>query len=162
MLIIGKKGREIAGTEIKEAIEELNEGYALEWAGAYYYSLAANLVAGIQAPIYIKLFKEHAEEGIVHANKLADRVVQLGGEPIRDLAELEKKADMKVILPKDLTDIKGFLRALIEIERKAIEFYQRLAQRTHNKDLVTHELAEDLLENEVHDEEELENLIGGE
>jgi ferritin-like protein len=42
----------------------------------------------------------------------------------------------------------------------AIETYNKLAEKYRTTDLVTHEMFEDLLEDEVDDEEEWEKLAG--
>lgn len=52
------------------------------------------------------------------------------------------------------------VNVVIKALRAAITTYQKLAQLTRHKDTVTHELAEELLADEVKDEEHTENLIG--
>jgi ferritin-like protein len=49
---------------------------------------------------------------------------------------------------------------VLESEACAIETYNRLAEKYRTTDLVTHEMFEDLLEDEVGDEEEWEKLSG--
>jgi ferritin-like protein len=48
---------------------------------------------------------------------------------------------------------------VLEGERCAIEKYNALAKKYHMKDLVTHEIFEDLLKDEVSDEEDWETFL---
>ena len=157
---MGQKGREIAKLDHKWIIAELSKAYAFEWVVHYYASLASDLVAGLRAPVYAKIFKEAAEGELGHANRIAKRMAELGGEPPHKLDDIEKLADFgKVSFPKNRTDIKGFIQVFLKMEQHAIILYDELANKAHGKDLVTHELAEDLLAEEVAEEEEYENLL---
>ncbi|HEY3525353.1 MAG TPA: hypothetical protein VGK47_04085 [Nitrososphaeraceae archaeon] len=51
------------------------------------------------------------------------------------------------------------MNLVLEGERCAIEKYNALAKEYHMKDLVTHEIFEDLLTDEVSDEEDWENFL---
>ena len=157
---MGQKGRQIAKIDHKWLIEELNKAYAFEWVVHYYAALASNIVAGLRTPVYAEIFKEAAEGELGHANRLAKRIAELGGEPVLNLNDLENAAGFgKVEFPKNRSDIKSFIEIMIKMERHAINLYDQLAQTTHGKDLVTHELIEDLLADEVAEEEEYENLL---
>jgi len=157
---MGQKGREIAKLDHKWLIKELNKAYAFEWIVHYYASLASNIVAGLRTPVYAELFKKAAEGEFGHANRIATRIAELGGEPPQTMEEIEKLAGFgKVNFPKDRSDVKGFVKVFLKMEQHAIELYNDLANKTHGRDLVTHELAEDLLAEEVAEEEEYENML---
>ncbi len=157
---MGQKGREIAKLDHKWLLEELNKAYAFEWVVHYYASLAGNIVAGLRTPVYTEIFKKAAEGEFGHANRLAKRIAELGGEPPETMEDIEKLAGFgKVNFPKDRSNIKGFIEIFLKMEQRAIELYNDLANKTHGKDLVTHELAEDLLSEEVAEEEEYENML---
>lgn len=157
---MGQKGREIAKLDHKWLINELSKAYAFEWVVHYYASLAASIVSGLRTPVYQKIFEEASEGELGHANRIAKRIAELGGEPPLTMAEIEKVAGFgKVEFPENRSDIKGFIQVFLDMERKAIALYEELSQKTHGKDLVTHELAEDLLAEEVAEEEEYENLL---
>ena len=157
---MGQKGREIAKLDHKWLLNELNRAYAFEWVVHYYASLAANIVSGLRTPVYQKIFEKAAEGELGHANKIAKRIAELGGEPPVTMAEIEKLAGFgKVAFPKERSDIKGFIKVLLKMEGYAIELYNDLSNKTHGKDIVTHELAEDLLAEEVAEEEEYENML---
>ena len=157
---MGQKGREISKLDHKWVIGELSKAYAFEWVVHYYASLASNIVAGLRTPVYAEIFKKAAEGEFGHANRIAKRIAELGGEPPQAIAEIEKIAGFgKVNFPKDRNDIKGFLKIFLKMEQHAIALYNELAHKTHGKDIVTHELAEDLLAEEVAEEEEYENML---
>ncbi|MBI4451867.1 bacterioferritin [Candidatus Woesearchaeota archaeon] len=157
---MGQKGREIAKLDHKWLINELSKAYAFEWVVHYYASLASNIVSGLRTPVYAELFKKAAEGEFEHANKLAKRIAELGGEPPFSMSEIEKLAGIGIIkFPENRSDIRGFVQLFLKMEQHAIQLYSDLAENTHNKDIVTHELAEDLLAEEVAEEEEYENML---
>ncbi len=157
---MGEKGREIAKLDHKWLIEELNKAYAFEWVVHHYASLASNIVSGLRTPVYAEIFKKAAEGEFGHANRIAKRIAELGGEPPKSLSEMEKLARFgKVIFPKNRSDVKGFIQVFLKMEQHAISLYNGLSNKTHGKDSVTHELAEDLLAEEVAEEEEYENML---
>ena len=157
---MGQKGREIAKLDHKWLVKELSKAYAFEWVVHHYASLASNIVSGLRTPVYAEIFKKAAEGELGHANRIAKRIAELGGEPPETLSEMEKLAGFgKVSFPKKRSDITGFIKVFLKMEQHAIALYNDLAQKTHGKDLVTHELAEDLLSEEVAEEEEYENIL---
>lgn len=157
---MGEKGREIAKVEHRLIIKELQKAYAIEWVVHYYASLASNLVAGLRSPLYAEIFRKASEGELGHASRLAKRISELGGEPPESLSEMEKIAGFgKVVFPKKRSDIAGFVGIFLKMEQYAIKLYNDLSIKTHGKDLVTHELAEDLLSEEVAEEEEYENML---
>ena len=157
---MGEKGRAIAKIEHKWLLNELNKAYAFEWVVHYYASLAANILSGHRTAVYSEIFKKAAEGEFGHANRLAKRIAELGGEPPATMEAVEKLAGFgKVNFPKKRSDTAGFVRVFLKMEQHAISLYDSLAHKTHGKDLVTHELAEDLLSEEVAEEEEYENML---
>jgi len=160
---MGTKGREIvqAKTSLPEIVEALQRIYADEWLAHYNYLLAANLATGINAEVVAEKLKAQSAQELEHAQRVARRLLQLGAEPIRDLAELPRRANCPSFsLPQDPADLKGIINAVLEAERCAIEVYANLVEKTRVVDPVTHEMAEELLADEVDDEEEFENLLG--
>ena len=157
---MGEKGREIANIEHEWLINELSKPYAFEWVVHYYASLASNIVSGLRTPVYSEIFKKASEGEFQHAGRIAKRIAELGGEPPQALSEIEDLAGFeKLTFPKERGDIKGFIKIFLKMEQHAIMLYNELADKTHGKDLVTHELAEDLLAEEVAEEEEYENML---
>ena len=157
---MGQKGREIAKIDHKWLVKELSTAYAFEWVVHYYANIAASILSGHRTAVYSEIFKKAAEGELGHANRIAKRISELGGEPPLSMAEIEKIAGFgKVEFPKKRSDTSGYLRVFLKMEQHAIALYNDLATKTHGKDLVTHELAEDLLSEEVAEEEEYENML---
>ena len=158
---MGKKGREILEIDVKPIIKALRSAYADEWLAHYNYLHAAQVAIGLNAPQVSGMLAARAAEELTHSQRLGERILELGGELPADWSEIPKIAnDSTFKLPKDPSDLKGILKAVLKAERSAIETYQRLHKQTIHKDTVTHELAEELLADEVKDEEQTENLLG--
>ena len=158
---MGKKGREIVELDIKKLIEELNRAYADEWLAHFYLLHAAHMVSGINSQEISEVFKKSASEELTHASSIAERIIQLGGTPVAKIEEIANVSHIKRFdFPKDSSDLKAFIQIFLEAERTVIDAYNELLKKTQQKDIVTHELVEHLLEEEVADEEELENLLG--
>lgn len=159
---MGKKGREIVELAVPELIEDLNRAYADEWVATYYYKLAATVASGMNAPVIAGELKKIADDEEEHADELAARIIQLGGTPISDLAQIPKKANCpSVNLPKEPSDLKGIVKAIIEAERCAIGVYDKLLKKVMmGKDPVTFHLIRHILEEEVKHEDDFENLLG--
>jgi len=160
---MAKKAREIVGPKVDELIAELTSAYADEWLAHYYYKLAAALAEGINSDAIAKVFSEMAAEEAEHAEELAERIIHLGAEPIKDFAEVVSAATYKkVVLPEDPTDYVGYLKAGLAAERAAIESYNRLITKLRDeiRDPVTFHLIRHIMGEEVVHEDRLETLLG--
>jgi len=87
-LIMGKKGIEIvaAKIDVNEVIADLNKAYADEWCAHYQYWLTAHWVSGINADAVSSRLTEQSADELVHAERFANRIIELGGEPEMDFA----------------------------------------------------------------------------
>src|SRR3989344_8001603 len=102
---MGQKGKEISKLDHKWLINELSKAYAFEWVVHYYASLAANILSGHRTIVYSEIFKKASEGELGHANRIAKRIAELGGEPTAALNEMEKAAGFgKVSFPKERSD----------------------------------------------------------
>ncbi len=159
---MGQLGREIIrDLDVNVVIKELRAAYADEWLAHYNYLHVAQIATGLNAPQVSSMLTTRAADELTHATRLGERVLELGGKLPEDWAEIPKLANTPAfVLPKSSSDLKGILKTVLKAERSAITTYQKLSQLTRHKDTVTHELAEELLADEVKDEEHTENLIG--
>jgi bacterioferritin len=160
---MGKKAREIVNISIEDLLRDLNSLYADEWIAVFYYTWASDFIEG---PAYLEVAEEIeriSKEESEHMSELSDRIFELGGEPERDLEDLQKIANCKKIaFPRDERDIDGVVNALAEAEGCAIEAYNRLLRKVsacYEKDLRTFHLAEHILSEEIQHEEAFENLL---
>ncbi|MHA1505700.1 MAG: ferritin-like domain-containing protein [Candidatus Asgardarchaeia archaeon] len=158
---MGKKAREIVGEDVEEIIKLLKKAYADEWIAYFYYELAALLLEGPESKGVAEEIKRIAGEEKEHADELAERIVQLGGEPIKDFGEIVKMANCPTVnFPEDFGDVKGVLKALVEAEGCAIEVYQSLLKKILNKDFITMQLVTHILGEEITHEDTFSSLLG--
>jgi bacterioferritin len=92
-----------------------------------------------------------------HAKELINRILELGGKPTTDIIKASTCGFSEP--PEDYSDLTRVIESVLEGERCAIEKYNTLAKKYHMKVLVTHEIFEDLLKDEVSDEEDWENFL---
>lgn len=157
---MGKKGKEIVKAKIKDVIDDLNKAYADEWLAHYQYWLTGHWIRGIDADTLRNVLLEQSEDELKHAEKIAGRIIQLGGTPVMSPAKLIASSGCGYTEPpKDPTNLKQVVKDVLAAEACAIEAYNRLALKYRSTDLVTHDLFEELLSDEVSDEEEWENFM---
>src|SRR5579883_1769336 len=65
----------------KQAIDILNEALATEIVCVLRYSFHYYMATGIHSQAVKEEFKEHAREEQEHAERIAERIKQLGGKP---------------------------------------------------------------------------------
>ncbi len=142
-------------------IDHLRHAYLDELLAFYSYWITALVAEGFQGEELGEHFKEEAMDELGHAQKLANRIIELGGDPVVHPKEWEANAHAPFTAPRpDWTDASGMVDDQIKAEAGAIEAYNRLAKFTFGKDPVTHQLAVELLADEVGHEEFLKNLRG--
>jgi len=96
-------------------------------------------------------FQAHATQELDHANRLADRVQQLGGVPIYDPKEIALKAANAGVVPEQGTTLAEMVVEDLILERQQIEVYSALIREIGDQDLVTrHVLLGILAETEKH------------
>jgi bacterioferritin len=160
---LGRKGREIVEININELLKDLNQAYSDEWIAFYYYSWAAEFVEGPDYPTIASELKNIAKDEFEHMSELSDRIYELGGEPVRDIGELQKIANCKKVdFPKNERDLESVLNAVIEAEGCAIDVYNKLLKKVsacYDKDVRTFHLIEHIISEEIQHEEAFENLL---
>jgi bacterioferritin len=158
---MGTKGIEIVELDVQELIADLNRAYADEWLAVYSYTHMAQVVTGRTAAERVAaLLRETAAEELEHQDELAERITQLGGEPLPDVAKLvEGSNEGYPAPPQDPTNVEAMIQTVIEAEQGAIKVYNDLAKKTAGKDPLTYELIIHILGEEVEHEDEFEGLI---
>jgi bacterioferritin len=158
---MGELGRQLAGAHRARLITDLTRAYADEWFAHYNFQFTANVLWGHYSPSTRALLARKSREALTRANRLAQRILQLGGQPTPKLTDLVDRAtDKPFKLPKSMADMHGVLKAVLDAERTSLRTYQRLYERTRDHDPVTALLAQEYLAATVQGEEELERLIG--
>lgn len=156
---MGKKGKEIVRTDVNEVIRDLTTAYADEWLAHYQYWVTARLVRGLDADLLRSVLDKQSMDELGHAQKLAERIIQLGGKPVTDPAILKEKGGCGYTQPpEERSNLKQVIEDVLASEACAIEFYSKMVDKYRMTDVVTHEIFEDLLKDEIEDEEEWENF----
>ena len=155
---MGTKAREIVRLDVEELIEKLNAALADEWLAFYQYWIGAQVVKGPMRSQVIAELMEHAHEEYEHAQQLADRIMQLEGVPLLS-PEMWYDATNCGYAPPEDTRVGPVLQQNLEGEQCAIKAYQELVDLTREADAATHEMIVSILQDELHHEEDLEDLL---
>lgn len=139
-------------------IGKLNESLATEWVCVLRYMRHYHTASGLVSEPVKAHFLEHAKEEQAHAMALAERVVQLGGDPDLNPDNLTKKSHAEYTEGKTL---KQMVKENLIAERIAIESYRELAQYLGERDPTTRKLIEHILEQEEEHADDFADLLEG-
>ena len=145
--------------EPKEVIALLDAALATEWVCALRYRRHYYVAKGIKARFAAEEFLEHANEELEHAHRLAERIVQLGGEPDLNPATLVERSHAQYHEGTQLADM---ITEDLVAERIAIESYRELVRYIGDRDPTTRRMLEDILASEEEHADELTDLLDGE
>jgi bacterioferritin len=134
----------------------LNEALATEIVCVLRYKRHAAMARGIHAPAAKAEFEEHAKEEQDHADRLAERIVQLQGEPDYNPEGLLTRSHSEYAEGKDL---KEMLQEDLIAERIAIESYSEIIRYLGDKDPTTRRLFESILEQEEEHADDIAELL---
>lgn len=111
---------------------------------------------GLASPSIASEFLVHANQEAGHADRLAARIVQLGGQPDFSPATLLARSHAEY---DDSTDLKAMLRANLKAERIAVEAYRQMIALIDDKDPTTRQMLESILRDEEQHADELAGLL---
>lgn len=155
---MGKEAKNIATVDVKKLLEMLNAALAEEWLVYYQYWIGARLMEGpMRSEVEPELLL-HATQELNHAVLVVSRIIQLGGTPIINPADWTKHARCKYDEPSD-PYIEVILEQNLRGERCAIQRYQEIADFTNGKDHSTHQMAVQILNEELEHENDIEDWI---
>lgn len=155
---MGKIGTQIIKVDKDQLLTKLIEAYADEWLAYYQYWVGAKVAVGLMRPEVVAELIEHAADELRHADMLAERIIQLGGEPILEPKDWYKKSGCGYLTPAD-PDTKVLVEQNIQGERCAIKAYAALLDFVQGKDLVTERMIKEILTDEVEHEDDLEAVM---
>lgn len=155
---MGTKAIEIIKGDVKELIDLLNKALADEWLAVYQYWAGSYVVKGpMRSEIEAEL-KEHAKEEMEHADMLANRIIELGGEPILNPVDLGKFSNCGYEVPSDPMT-KEILKQNIQGEQCAIGVYNSILEKLKGmNDAITYNMIRKIMQDEVKHEQELQDL----
>jgi bacterioferritin len=106
-----------------------------------------------------QVLAQQSVDELGYAEKLANRIIHLGGTPILQFDQLISISGCGYKAPpSDPSNLKQVIQDILDAEACAIETYSKLSEKYRITDIVTHEIFEENLEDEVGDEEEWEKL----
>lgn len=144
--------------DLAKVIEMLNQALAEEWLAFYQYWIGAQVIKGMQRSQVQTEFVEHAMEEYAHADRLAARIVELGGTPVLSPKEWLEIAGCAYDAPVN-DDVVVVLGQNVIAERCAIHRYKKIIDFTEGKDFTTCDLAKDIMREEEEHEQELQDFI---
>lgn len=139
-------------------IKLLNDALATEYVCVLRYMRHYHMASGMLADAVKSEFLEHAKQEQAHANKIAERIVQLGGEPDLNPDTLTARSHAEYKEGKDLRDM---VKEDLVAERVAIESYREMVAWIGDKDPTTRRLLEGILEQEEEHADEFADLLDG-
>jgi bacterioferritin len=137
-------------------IKILNEALATEIVCVLRYKRHYFMARGINSEPVAQEFLEHANEEQTHADAIAKRIVQLGGEPNFNPEGLTGRSHSQYAEGNDLTDM---IKEDLVAERIAIDSYREIVQYIGDKDPTTRRLMEDILAKEEEHADDMANLL---
>jgi bacterioferritin len=163
---MGRKTREMvekSGVNVDELIMMLKKAFADEWIAYYYYNILAYLAKGTESPEIADRIKKTAAQELEHQRELAERIIQLEGEPPKRFEELVKMANCPYVeIPSDLGDSKAIAKAIVDAEGCAIEAYRGMLDwlMSIGKDYTTFHIIRHIMQEEEEHEDEFQTIMG--
>ncbi len=146
------------GADSSLVCKVLNEALATEIVCVLRYKRHYFMAQGLSSDSVKQEFLEHANEEQAHADKIAERIVQLGGEPDLDPAGLVSRSHSEYVEGRSLVDM---IREDLVAERVAIESYREMIAWLDGKDPTTSQMLKNILANEEEHAEDLNSLLQG-
>ncbi len=136
----------------------LNDALATELVCVLRYKRHHFMAEGIHASAVAAEFLTHAEEESGHADRLAKRIVQLGGAPDFSPDSLSARSHAEYV---EGTTLEDMIRENLVAERIAIDSYREMIAALGDSDPTTRRMLIDILEVEEEHADELASLHQG-
>jgi bacterioferritin len=137
-------------------VKILNEALATEIVCVLRYKRHFFMAQGIHAEAVADEFQQHAMDEQGHADQIADRIVQLGGEPNLNPEGLLTRSHSEYVEGRSLTDM---IREDLVAERVAIDSYGDMIRYLQDKDPTTRRLLEGILAVEEEHANDMASLL---
>jgi bacterioferritin len=137
-------------------IKLLNEALATELVCVLRYKRHYFMASGINAQSVAQEFLQHTNEEQLHADQIAQRIVQLGGEPNFSPDGLATRSHSEYVEGESLIDM---IKEDLVAERVAIDSYREMINYLGNDDPTTRRLMEGILATEEEHADDLVSLL---
>lgn len=138
------------------AARVLNTALATELICVLRYRHHYFVARGLNSEPIAQEFLTHSNEELAHADRIAQRIVQLGGAPDLDPSGLAGRSHAEYVTPPTLTDM---IRENLVAERIAIESYREMIAFFGDRDPTTRAMLEAILAVEEEHADELADLL---
>ncbi len=139
-----------------QVISVLNQALATEIVCVLRYKRHYFMAQGINASSVAQEFQEHAAEEQGHADRIAGRIAQLGGEPNFNPDGLASRSHSQYVEGATLVEM---LREDLVAERIAIESYGEIVRFLGDRDITSRRMMEEILEVEEEHADDLRDLL---
>ncbi|RZA30984.1 MAG: bacterioferritin [Lysobacteraceae bacterium] len=139
-------------------IKLLNDALATEYVCVLRYYRHYFMASGMLADSVKAEFLEHAQQEQAHAHKLAERIVQLGGEPDLNPDTLTKRSHAEY---KEGQNLRDMVKEDLIAERIAIDSYREMINYIGDRDTTTKRILESILAQEEEHADEFADLLDG-
>src|SRR5438270_13348278 len=142
--------------DINKTVEILNEALATEIVCVLRYMHHYFMATGVHAMAVRDEFKEHADAERDHADKIAERIQQLGGKPDFNPKSLLERSASQYIEGSSLSEM---IREDLIAERIVIEVYTEMIRYFGDNDPTTRVMLEKILKDEEEHATDLTDLL---
>jgi bacterioferritin len=140
----------------EQAVGILNEALATEIVCVLRYQFHYFMATGIHSAAVAEEFRQHATEEQEHANRIAERIKQLGGKPEMNPALVAQTSHTQYVEGTSLADM---IREDLVAERIAIDTYREIVTYFGDKDPTSRTMMEEILAKEEEHADELADLL---
>ncbi|MFJ3951752.1 bacterioferritin [Streptomyces sp. Je 1-4] len=147
---------EAYGADLERVLQVLNEALATEIVCTLRYKRHYYTASGLYSEPVAAEFLEHATQEQQHADKVAQRIVQLGGKPDFNPETLTQRSHAGYDASDDLLEM---IKEDLVAERVAIASYTEIAKWLGDGDPTTRRVFEELLAQEEEHADDLRGLL---
>jgi bacterioferritin len=144
------------GADRSAVLRLLNAALATELVCVLRYRRHYHVAAGFRGATAAEEFLEHAVEEQQHADRIAQRIVQLGGKPDFDPEGLQNRSHSEY---KACDQLDEMVRENLVNERIAIESYTEMIRFIGDGDPTTRRLLEEILAKEEEHADDMADLL---
>jgi bacterioferritin len=146
------------GADREEVIGLLNEALATELVCVLRYKRHYFMAKGINSESVKAEFQVHATEEMAHADRLAKRITELGGEPNFSPDGLRERSHAEYV---EGDTLESMIKENLIAERIAIESYREMVIYLAEHDPTTQRMLKEILAMEEEHADDLSSLLVG-